>query len=115
MTPDQYPPAEGGAAVKVTLEAIYAEVRGLTVGMQELLTSDRQILAEQAKHETRLNAHDVVIGKHGERITSLEAWKSGEERSAPPRANAVTVASVVVAGLSVVVAVIAIIVGAQGA
>lgn len=115
MAPDQYPPAEGGAAVKVTLEAIYVEVRGLTVGMQEILTSDRQILAEQAKHETRLNAHDVVIGKHGERLTAIESWKTTEERDQPPRTNAATIAAVVVAGLSVVVAVIAIIVGAQGA
>lgn len=115
MSPDRVQMPEGGAGVVVTIDEMYRLLVKIDKTVEGLAANDVRILSDLAEHEVRINAHDVVIGKHGERITSLEAWKSDEERSAPPRANGVTIAAVVVAGLSVVVAVIAIIVGSAGA
>lgn len=72
----------------------------------ELTTS----LVKLGDHEQRITAHDSALLHMKGDIVALQTWRDGERQDKPQKANGVTLASVGVATVSCVVAIITLIV-----
>lgn len=99
--------------MRITLSQIYTLLQETSAQVNELVSADGKTSAALVDHETRLKAHSDSIHSHGERIGKAEAAIDSMRADKAPKANGVTIASAIIAGLSVAVAVIAIIVAAS--